>query len=155
MKKLITIILLTLSSIAVQSQQCRSYMGDDMSISFYTSLDYSKGFEFRGEFDNFYMAFQVESFVFDEEDHLNWGGSLGFLKNYENYSLLGGIRGGFVSLKGGMRPSFGLEAEADLNLFNNIFVGVRVTYDLYMNSTLEEVNSSNYSRVFLKLGYKF
>ena len=42
-----------------------------MSISFYTSLDNSKGFEVRGQFDNFYMGMQVESFVFDNKDHLN------------------------------------------------------------------------------------
>lgn len=70
MKKLLTVLVLiiTLNS---YSQQCRKDIGSEMSISFYTSLDNSKGFEVRGQFDNFYMGMQVESFVFDNKDHLN------------------------------------------------------------------------------------
>lgn len=147
--------LLTLSTLSSQAQQCRRNIGSDTAISLFTSLDYSKGFEVRGEFDNFYMAMQVESFVIDNKEHLNWGGSLGYLHHFEYFKALAGVRGGFVHLSSGVRPSFGLETEGNLNLFNNIFVGVRVTYDFYMDSTLEEINSKNYSRLFLKVGYRF
>lgn len=77
------------------------------------------------------------------------------MKHFDYYSTYLGIRGGFVQLEGSMKPSFGLEGEINLNLFNNIFVGPRVTYDLYMDSTLEQINSINYSRFFLKIGYTF
>ena len=40
-------------------------------------------------------------------------------------------------------------------LFYFTFIGPRVTYDLYMDSTLEQINSNNYSRFFLKVGYTF
>ena len=37
----------------------------------------------------------------------------------------------------------------------NIFIGVRGTYDIYMDSTVYEVGTQNYSRFFVKVGYTF
>ena len=154
MRKLI-IILLLFSGISLYSQY---YNTNDYSISFsgYSSLDYSKGFEIRGEFTNWYVAFQGENFVKDKEFHFNWGGALGLMRSYKKLDFFGGVRVGFIHIEDGAKPSFGLELETDYRLSNTFFVGIRGAHDIYFNSPhVTTPNSESFTRLFVKFGLKF
>ena len=132
------------------------HLENTMQVSLYKSIDLGTGLEYRGNFDNWYMAFQFETFAKDDKQHLNWGGAIGFLKHFHNRtSIYGGGRIGFVKVENTSRPAYGLELEADLHVINSIYIGVRGTYDMYMDSTEFEVGSKNFSRVFMKIGYTF
>lgn len=64
MKKLILVLLLVVG--------IKTYSQDyNISLSGYTSLNFSKGVELRGEFGDWYMAFHGENFLRKEKYYLN------------------------------------------------------------------------------------
>lgn len=157
MKRLLLILVL-LTSTLTYSQYGR--YDTSYTISAYSSLNFSKGFEIRGEFTDWYMAFQFENFYkeIDGENmfHFNWGGALGIMRSHRDFNFLGGIRLGLMNIPDDTaKPSYGVELEVDYNISEMVFIGVRGTYDQYLNSTPTEPNSVNYSRVFAKIGLRF
>lgn len=133
-----------------------SYAQSDIKFSVYSSLDFSKGFEIRGDFEDWYMAFQLESFLKNKETFLNWGGSIGIIKEVNSFDYLGGIRAGFMIVDKQSKPSFGLEAEVDYNINENVFIGLRCAYDACLHSPdVETPTSKKMLRGFIKIGLKF
>ena len=148
MKKLLLIILISIS--------LESFAQYDISFSAYSSLEFSKGIELRGEFEDWYIAFQAENFIKDEDYFFNWGGSVGMLKRTYNFDYTGGIRVGFMVIDGESKPLFGLESEIDYKINESVFIGVRATYDKYFDSpNVETPTSKQMLRGFVKIGYKF
>jgi len=136
--------------------QCTGSGGDKYAVSFYTSLNFSKGVEVRGEFETWYLAFQAENFIKEEKFFLNWGFGLGLLKETYQFQYSGGIRVGFIHIQGVKKPAFGLEAEIDYLINDAVFIGVRAAYDVYIDSpSVEQPNSESLARGFIKIGYKF
>ena len=64
--------------------------GYKYTVSFYSSLNFSKGVEVRGEFETWYLAFQAENFIKEEKFFLNWGFGLGLLKETYQFQYSGG-----------------------------------------------------------------
>lgn len=157
-KNLLVLAVLFISTLSYS--QYRRY-DDSVTFSVYSAFKFSKGFEIRGEFGDWYMAFQAENFYKDVEGekdmfHFNWGGAIGILRSHRDFNFLGGIRLGLMHIPDDTsKPSYGVEAEVDYNLNENVFIGIRGTYDQYLNSTPTEPNSVNYSRVFAKIGVRF
>lgn len=130
--------------------------GDKYAVSFYSSLNFSKGVEVRGEFGDWYLAFQAEKFIKEEKFFLNWGFALGLLKEAYQFQYSGGVRVGFLHIEGAKKPAFGLEAEIDYKINDAVFIGVRAAYDVYLDSpSVEQPNSESLARGFIKIGYKF
>ena len=125
------------------------------TFSAYTDLNYSKGFEIRGEFKNWYLGFQAENLYVDKEYALNWGFSIGCYEDLNRFTWLYGIRVGFIVLDGS-KPSFGVETELDYNINESVYIGVRGAYDMYLDSpNVETPQSYSLIRPFIKIGYKF
>lgn len=125
------------------------------TFSAYTDLNYSKGFEVRGEFENWYLGFQAENLYVDKEYALNWGFSIGCYEDLNRFTWLYGIRVGFVVLDSS-NPSFGIETELDYNINESVYIGVRGAYDMYLDSpNVETPQSYSLTRPFIKIGYKF
>ncbi len=155
MKKRILTTLVLVIAFNVRGQI--SHLRDTYSVSLYSDYNLSKGVELRGNFNSWYVAFQRERFTFNNKSHLNWGGSVGVAKEWKhNISLFAGGRLGFVRVENtSLRPSYGIESEVNYYLSRCIFLGVRGSLDFYMDSTIQEIGTQNYSRVFLKIGYTF
>ncbi len=136
--------------------------GDDkhiakVSMSVYSSLSFSQGFELKGNFYDWYIAYQAENLTHNDQNHFNWGFSIGMFKPVEKFNFSGGVRVGMMNMGTirDMRPAYGLEAESTYDLNSNLYLGLRAGYDAYMDSDLdEEYNSENLLRGFLKLGYR-
>ena len=126
------------------------------SFSAYSDLNFSKGVEIRGEFEDWYIGFQAENYIQDKEYFFNWGFSVGVLKQYENFDMLGGGRVGFITVNNTKKPLFGIETEIDYKISDNFFIGVRGSYDMYFDSpNIETPTSKKVLRGFIKAGYKF
>ena len=149
MKKITTTLILLISLFSYSQNY-------NTSASFYSSTDFSRGFEYRGEWNKMYIALQGESFINKDHNFINWGFAIGGVKRYENFDLLGGARVGFIITEKGSKPSFGLETELDYKINEDVFIGVRCAYDIYYDSVTNKVPvSKNLLRGFLKIGYKF
>lgn len=148
MKK--TILLLTiLLTTYTYSQDYRT------TFSAYTALNFSKGFELRGEFEDWYLAFQAENFIKDRDYYTNWGFSLGMIEQINRFYFIYGLRFGFIKTDQN-KPSFGIETELNYNINKDVFVAVRLAYDTYFDSpSIEYPTSYHMVRPFLKIGYKF
>lgn len=126
-----------------------------ISYSFYTALDFSRGVEIRGEFEDWYLSFQLENFIENQVSFINWGGSIGMIKSTRDFDFIGGIRVGFMTFDGDQKPAYGIEIESDYKINDRVFIGLRFAHDSYANSTLTEYKHDSLDRVFLKIGYKF
>ncbi|QIG62289.1 hypothetical protein [Tenacibaculum phage JQ] len=150
MKKLLLLALL-LWGINTNAQRQR----DRVSFSFYTTLELSKGIEIRPEFEDWYMSMYAENFILNKIFHLNWGFAVGLMKKTNYLDYYGGIKLGFINYDRTQKPSYGIEGEIDFKINEDLFIGVRGTYDRYMNSDeYYNVQGIDYSRVFVKIGYK-
>ncbi len=150
MKKIITLILILSLNHLVQSQEYNT------SVSAYTSTNYTKGFEIRGEFENWYIGFNAENFLKDKEFYFGWGFSVGAFKEYNDFTFFGGAKVGFMRVNNNSKPLFGLETEIDYNISENFFIGLRGSVDIYFDSpSVEEPKTITLIRPFIKLGYKF
>lgn len=159
MKKLLltAIMLLSLNSLFAQDTK---YVA-----SYFSSLENSMGFEFKGEFmertysnlyDGWYIAFQGEQYIKDKETYLNWGFAIGLLKELNNFQLSGGIRVAHLQYNKESKPQFGTELELNYNINESVFLGVRGAYDRYKDSpSIEEPTTVHLPRLFFKIGYKF
>lgn len=153
-KKLVVTLLILISSIVT------SYSQTTTSFSAYSSFEFSQGFELRGEFErDWYVSMQVERFYHKEVYNINWGFSVGFLKELtRDVNLLGGGRIGMISIQDrGQKPSFGVELELDYMLSEIFYVGLRGSADVYFDtkSDSEPVNTEKLVRGFIKIGIKF
>lgn len=146
MKKL-ALILFFLVSMNSLSQESK------VNYSFYSALNFSKGAEIRGEFKDWYIGFHIENFINDNKDLINWGASIGLLKEYDYISFLAGGKVGFFIVNGSQKPSFGIELESDLYVSSSTFIGIRYAYDSIGNSTKTEFKTFSFSRVFIKIGF--
>jgi hypothetical protein len=149
-----TIILILISSILT------SYSQTTTSFSAYSSFDFSQGVELRGEFErDWYISMQVERFYHKEAYNINWGFSVGVLREISrSVTFLGGGRVGMISIQdNGQKPSFGLEAELDYMLSEVFYVGLRGSADVYFNTIndSEPPNTEKLIRGFIKIGFKF
>lgn len=145
-------------SITNTYSQCSLNRSDQFTASFYSSLQFSKGFELRPEFDDWYLAFQAEQFLKGSDKFFNWGFSVGLIKYVPRTSIkwFGGIRVGFMHVNGPKKPAFGLETESTYPLSENVDLGIRGAYDVYMDSpSMQEPNSESLLRPFVKLIYRF
>lgn len=126
------------------------------AFSAYTSTDYTKGFELRGEFEEWYIAFHAENFIKNKEFNFKWGFALGAFQDINKFTYYYGINLGFLVVEGHSKPLIGLEIELDYNINNNLYVGVRGSYDTYFDSpNVETPKSYTLIRPFIKIGYKF
>lgn len=153
-KKLGVMLLILISSVVT------SYSQTTTSFSAYSSFDFSQGVELRGEFErDWYVSMQVERFYHKEAYNINWGFSVGFLRELtRDVNLLGGGRLGMMSIQdAGQKPSFGLELELDYHISELLFVGLRSSADMYFNtkSDSEPPSSEKLFRGFIKIGFKF
>lgn len=147
------IILLFVNLYSANAQRSIDY---NYTISFYSSLQFSKGIELRGEFNNWYMSFQSENFLKDQQYFFNWGSAVGLMKQTHNFNYFGGLRVGFMHVEDGKKPLFGLETEIDYNINESVYIGIRGTYDQYFDSpNIETPTSKEMLRAFVKIGYKF
>lgn len=151
MKKL-TLLLLLIISLCSYAQ----YSDNNFSVSFYTSMKSSRGAEVRGYYDTWYLSFQAEQFIKEKKNYFNWGFSLGLFNAYDRFTLIYGLRVGFMNIEGDSKPSFGLEAESNYSITEDVFIGVRLAYDIYYDSLNNyEPEAYELIRPFLKIGYKF
>lgn len=149
MKQTNLLLILLFTTIFSYSQEYRT------TFSAYTALNFSKGFEVRGEFYNWYLAFQAENFIKEREYYTNWGFSLGMMEQINRFDFIYGLRVGFIKT-GQNKPSFGIETELDYNINKDVFVAVRLAYDTYFDSpNIEYPTGYHMVRPFLKIGYKF
>lgn len=148
MKKYIALIIMLLLSYIANAQYKTTFSG-------FTDFNFSKGVEIRGEFENWYLGFQAENLYIDREQSLNWGFSLGCYEDLNRFTWFYGVRVGFVVLDSS-KPSFGVETELDYNINDNVYIGVRGAYDLYLDSpNVQTPQSYELIRPFIKIGYKF
>lgn len=165
MKKSITTIVLVLVGFLSHSQMNfePSYSNGYSSVSgsVYMSNRYSVGFEARAEWDWFYMGFHAEALNenkgFNNVDLIyNVGASFGVFQNYNNFMFLQGIKIGKVSKDGDLKTSYGLEGEIDYIFNDGFFIGIKGTFDKYKHGeTKGTVETIDYSRLFIKIGFKF
>lgn len=126
-----------------------------MSYSFYSAMNFSRGVELRGEFEDWYISFQGENFIKKQKEFLNWGFAIGLIKYVGSFDVYGGIRVGFMKFEKRNSPSYGIEIETDYFVTEDVFIGLRYAHDSYANSTLTNFKYDSLDRVFIKIGYKF
>lgn len=149
MKKTNLLLITLFITVLSYSQEYRT------TFSTYTAFNFSKGFELRGEFGDWYLAFQAENFIKEREYYTNWGFSLGMMEQINRFDFIYGLRVGFIKTDQN-KPSFGIETELDYNINKDVFVAVRLAYDTYFDSpNIENPTSYHMLRPFLKIGYKF
>ena len=165
MKTLKTTILFAFISVISYSQMNfePSYSNGYSSItaSMYTSNRYSIGAEVRAEWDWFYMGFYAEALNENKGfEHVSLiydvGASVGVFQNYNNFMFLQGIKLGKISKDGDLKTSYGLEAEIDYIFNDGFFIGIKGNFNKYNHGeTKDTVETIDYSRVFLKIGFRF
>lgn len=147
MKTKLTTILIILS-IQLFSQE-------SVEFSFYSSMNFSRGAEIRGDFENWFISIHGENFIQDETDFLNWGFAVGIQRKIKRFNFLSGIRVGFIDDFETMCPSYGIEIESDYFITNEVFVAIRYAHDRFLTTNEGQHGVEVLNRPFLKIGYKF
>ena len=148
MKKYIALIIMLLLAYIANAQYKTTFSG-------FTDFKFSKGVEIRGEFENWYISFQAENFIIEKQYAFNWGFSVGSFENIDRFDIYYGLRVGFLILDGS-KPVYGIEIELDYNIKENVYIGLKCVYDLYLYADeLDTPKSKSIIRPMLKIGYKF